>query len=225
MYSYLSFSRLRLGSKDINATRKALPILRDLDQPFCFNLHLKSQPYQLQFSDTASPENYTLLHPSIIILCYSIASPESLTNIQGYWKKLVETHFNYDEALPVILLGLMRDVRQKEDYDGRVRRMDGGGIGEADVLNGRRLVYPQEGVRVAQEMRCDRYCECSAFTGDVSISTGLFKVLRCVWRLDVFLLTVVSKLCREVFEDIATTAAMTTTAKGGKTPGWSCCVM
>ena len=90
----------------------------------------------------------------------------------------METHFNYDELLPVILLGLCRDVREKEDYDGRVRKMatvgeeGDGDDGEEEVLNGRRIVYPQEALRIAQETRCDRYCECSAITGDVSISTA-----------------------------------------------------
>ena len=88
------------------------------------------------------------------------------------------------------------------------RRMDQGGIGEDDVLNGRRMVYPQEALRVAQEMRCDRYCECSAVTGDVGISPDLSK-FRFAFRKFEYVLTW-SKLCREVFEDIATTAAMTT---------------
>lgn len=50
-------------------------------------------------------------------------------------------------------------------------------------------VMPQEGLRIAQEMRCDLYAECSALTGE---------------------------LCREVLEDIAKTAAKTTTEKGGR---------
>lgn len=54
------------------------------------------------------------------------------------------------------------------------------------------IIYPQEGVRVAQEMRCDKYMECSAVTGE---------------------------LVHEVFEDICRTAAMSTTAKGGLTEG------
>lgn len=163
-----SISRMTLGSKGVSVKAKVLPTLRDLDQPFSFNIRMYNRPYQFQFYDTASPTNYTLLQPSVIILCYSIANPESLTRIQSYWKKLVETHFNYDETLPVILLGLMRDLRQKEDYDGTVRPLDSGGVGESDVLNGRRVVYPQEGLGVAQEMRCDRYCECSALNGEVS---------------------------------------------------------
>ena len=143
-------------------------MLQDLDQPFSFNIRMYDRPYRFQFYDTASPTNYTLLRPSVIVLCYSIAEPASLANVSSHWKNLAETHFNYDEQLPVILLGLMRDVRRKEDYDGKLRRMDYGAMGESDVLNGRKLVYPQEALRVAQEMRCDRYCECSALTGDVS---------------------------------------------------------
>jgi len=61
------------------------------------------------------------LRPAVIILCYSIASPESLSSLKTNWKSVVEGHFNYDEEIPVIVLGLQRDVREKEDYDGLVR--------------------------------------------------------------------------------------------------------
>lgn len=54
-----------------------------------------------------------------------------------------------------------------------------------------------QGVTVAQEMRCDRYAECSAVTGE---------------------------LVNEVIEDIAMVAAKTTTEKGGLTEG-GCAVM
>ena len=159
---------MTLGSN--NTSSKQLPNLRDLDQPFPFNIHLYNRPYTFLFSDTASPENYTLLRPAVIILCYSVAEPESLTSIHTHWKHIVETHFNYDESLPVILLGLCRDVREKEDYNGKVRKLAGSGDGgdEGEVMLGRRVVYPQEAVRIAQEMRCDVYCECSALTGEVS---------------------------------------------------------
>ncbi|KAK4569409.1 hypothetical protein LTR86_003172 [Recurvomyces mirabilis] len=144
-----------------------------------------NRPYRFEFSDTASPTNYTLLRPSVIILCYSIGDPGSLESLQKIWKSIVGTHFNYDERMPVIVLGLKRDVRSKADYGG-------------EVIEKRQFVYPQEALRIAQEMRCDRYCECSALTGE---------------------------LCREVFEDIAKTAAMTTTSNGGKTQGTECSVM
>jgi hypothetical protein len=131
---------------------------------------------------------------------------------------VVETHFNYDEFLPVILLGLNRDARVKEDYDGNVRPMAGTGDGDGEVLVGRRIVYPQEALRIAQEMRCDRYCECSALTGEVSVvydrnHIGERLIRSCL------------QLCHEAFEDIARTACKTTTAKGGKSEAHYCSVM
>ena len=54
-----------------------------------------------------------------------------------------------------------------------------------------------QGLRVAQEFRCDRYAECSAVTGE---------------------------LMDEVMEDVARTAAKTTTQAGGLSDG-GCGVM
>lgn len=182
--------------------RKPLPQLRDLDQPYPFNIKLYNRPYRFELYDTASPTNYTLLRPSVLVLCFSIGDPTSLERLKTHWKRLVEEHYNYDEMLPVVVLGLQRDVRNREDYNGQVRSMapqDDNENGADNVaLNGRTFVYPQEGLRVAQEMRCDRYCECSALTGE---------------------------LCREVIEDISKTAALTTTEGGAKSQVSSCAMM
>ncbi|EME82805.1 uncharacterized protein MYCFIDRAFT_203405 [Pseudocercospora fijiensis CIRAD86] len=188
-------SRLRVGHE----YRGPLPQLRDLDQPFAFNIRMYNRPYRFEFYDTASPEHYTLLKPAMLVLCYDIGNPSSLASLHEKWKEVVEVHFNYDESLPVVVLGLKRDVRQKEDYDGHVRQLAAGENDEDEgaVLNGRTIVYPQEGLRIAQEMRCDQYCECAALTGE---------------------------LCREVIEDLSRRAAKTTTAKGGRTQGMQCVV-
>ncbi|TKA34238.1 hypothetical protein B0A50_00218 [Salinomyces thailandicus] len=192
-------SWLTLGQNP--SSNQTAPTLRDLDQPFSFDIRMYNRPYRFEFFDTASPTNYTLLNPSLVILCYSIADPPSLTSLQKKWRLVVEEYFNLDESIPVIVLGLQRDIRAKEDYAGHVRpsETENGEMGEdEEVLRPRTFVYPQEALRTAQEMRCDRYCECSALTGE---------------------------LCREVFEDIARTAAMTTTERGGRTQGTSCAVM
>ncbi|CAK3739013.1 related to transforming rho [Lecanosticta acicola] len=191
-------SRLAVG----HAYTKPLPSLHDLDEPHVFNIRLYDRPYRFELYDTASPTNYTLLRPSVIVMCYSIADPASLYNLKTRWNYEVEEHFNHDESIPVIVLGLQRDVRNKEDYDGRVRRSEPILEGEKEMdsapLNARTFVYPQEGLRVAQELRSDRYCECSALTGE---------------------------LCREVIEDISRTAAKTTTEKGGRSDGTHCVMM
>lgn len=129
-----------------------------------------NRPYRFEFYDTSSPTSYATLQPDFIILAYDITNRASLASLRGRWRVEVEAHFNYDEKMPVMVLGLKRDLRKE---DGR-------------------CVMPQEGLGVAQGMRCDRYAECSAVTGE---------------------------LCREVLEDIAQTAAKTTTEKGGRSEG------
>ena len=158
-------------------TSSPLPTLRDSEQPFVFDIKFTRRSFRLEFYDTASPTSYALMRPNIIILCYSIDDRQTLNSVYTTWKHIVETHFNYDESLPVILLGLKRDLRREGDPN---------------------VVFAQEAVGVAQQMRCDRYCECSAVTGE---------------------------LCREVFEDIAKTAAMTTTEQGGKSQPPPCVIM
>jgi Ras family protein A len=163
-----------------------LPTLRDLDQPFLFNIKMYNRPYQFEFYDTASPTHFTLLRPDFLILCYDITRRSTLTSLTTTWKSTIEGHFNYDESIPIMLLGLKRDLREEWTQE----EQDEGRLGES--------IMPQEGLRVAQEMRLDRYAECSAVTGE---------------------------LCREVLEDIARVAGRTTTEKGGRTDGTTCVVM
>lgn len=77
----------------------------------------------------------------------------------------------------MLVLGLKRDLRSEDDPNG--------------------IIYPQEAYRVAQEMRADKYMECSAVTGE---------------------------LMPEVFDDICKTALKSTTAEGGQSEG-SCAIM
>lgn len=132
--------------------------------------------FRLEFYDTASPTSYVLLRPSVIVLCFSIVDRGSLASLHQTWKDIVERHFNYNEQIPVIVLGLKRDLRKADDPDS---------------------VSGHEAVTIAQNMRCDRYCECSAVTGELS---------------------------ELVFEDIAKTAALTMTEDGGRAPGAHCIV-
>jgi Ras homolog gene family, member A len=150
--------------------------LRDSEQPFVYGIRMYSRPYRFEFYDTASPEHYALLRPDLIVLCFDINNRSSLEHVQTNWRKEVYMHYaQQDYRMPVILLGLKRDLRKEEG-----------------------MIWPQEAYRVAQEMRCDRYAECSAVTGE---------------------------LVREVFEDIAKVAAKTTTTAGGQSQGSACITM
>ncbi|KAL3428176.1 Rho-like small GTPase [Phlyctema vagabunda] len=147
-------------------------LLRDGDQPFVFDIRFFDRPYRFEFYDTGSPENWRLLKPHVVVLCYDISSRLSLINVQRTWVTETKRAFPSQTELPILLLGLKRDLRSEQDPNG--------------------IIYPQESYRIAQEMRCDKYMECSAVTGE---------------------------LVPEVFEDICRTAAMTTTAKGGLSEG------
>ncbi|KAJ4299347.1 hypothetical protein N0V90_004592 [Kalmusia sp. IMI 367209] len=151
-------SRLSLGIRphdDDDLPPYSLPTLRDMDQPFTFNISLYARPYTLAFSDTASPTSYTLLHPDFIILCYDISRRSTLESLRTRWLPIVNSHFNYDEALPVMVLGLKRDLRR--EWTDEEKKDDGRG----------ECLMPQEGVGIATEMLCDRYAECSAVTGEL----------------------------------------------------------
>jgi len=92
-------------------------------------------------------------------------------------------HFDaYEHDTPVMLLGLKRDLRTDETDD------DGTYI----------CIMPEEGLKAASNMRCDKYAECSALTGEL------------LW---------------EAVEDITRVAALTTTEKGGLSEGKGCAVM
>jgi Ras family protein A len=154
-----TFSRLSLGIQPQNDDLPPyeLPKLRDSDQPYAFDITLYGRPYRIRFYDTASPTNYTLLHPSVVILCYDISSRASLESLATTWLPIVNTHFNYDENLPFMVLGLKRDLRKQWTLQEVGPDKKGKGAS----------VMPPEGVMTAQRMLCDMYAECSALTGEL----------------------------------------------------------
>ncbi|WYZ36552.1 hypothetical protein EsH8_II_000058 [Colletotrichum jinshuiense] len=147
-------------------------LLRDIDQPFIFDIKLSDKPYRLEFYDTNSPDNWRLLEPDLVILCYDISQRLSLINMRRLWLKEVKLSFRRPDRLPILILGLKRDLRSEDDPNG--------------------IIYPQEAYQEAQEMRVDRYMECSAVTGE---------------------------LIKLAFEDICKTAILTRKAEGGQTEG------
>lgn len=71
--------------------------------------------YRFEFFDTASPEHYTLLKPDFIVLCYDINNRRSLINVQQVWfKRMVESYMKDRDDIPIMLLGLKRDLREEK---------------------------------------------------------------------------------------------------------------
>lgn len=61
-----------------------IPLLRDIDQPYTFSVNMSSERYRFEFYDTSSPENWRLLDPDVIIMCYDISQRLSLINMKRY---------------------------------------------------------------------------------------------------------------------------------------------
>ncbi|GAO13303.1 uncharacterized protein UV8b_00726 [Ustilaginoidea virens] len=124
-----------------------IPLLRDIDQPFMFNINVGRNEFCLEFSDTSCPDNWRLLDPDVIIICYDISQRLSLINMKRYWIDQVKMTFQRADTLPIVILGLKRDLRSEKDPNG--------------------IIYPHEAYQAAQSIRADRYVECSAVTGEL----------------------------------------------------------
>jgi hypothetical protein len=62
--------------------RQPITQLKDLYQPFVFELRARTTSYRLEFYDKSSPENWRLVKPDIVVLCYDITQRLSLINLQ-----------------------------------------------------------------------------------------------------------------------------------------------
>ncbi|KAI2632104.1 P-loop containing nucleoside triphosphate hydrolase protein [Hypoxylon sp. NC1633] len=164
-------SRISRGSKSLEG-HAPITLLRDIDQPFIFELQNRKRRYRLEFYDTSSPEDWRLLEPDLILICYDISQRLSLINMQRVWINQVHAAFQASDHLPIIVVGLKRDLRSESDPNG--------------------TIYPQEAYKVSQEMRVDKYVECSAVTGE---------------------------LLKLAFEEICNAATKTVAADGGLSEG------
>ncbi|KAH6896903.1 ras small GTPase, rho subfamily [Thelonectria olida] len=118
-----------------------------MDQPFIFEVKSGRRQFRFELSDTSSPDNWRTLDPNAIVICYDISQRLSLINMKRYWLPEVKKAFERIDTIPIIVLGLKRDLRSTKDPNG--------------------LIVPNEAYQVAQEMRADRYIECSAVTGEL----------------------------------------------------------
>ena len=94
-----------------------------------------------------------------------------------------------------MMIGLKRDLRR--DDESLIYPQEVGYVIPTWCFYMCAVADQAQSYRIAQELRCDRYAECSAVTGE---------------------------LLAETFEDVVRLAGMTTTEKGGQTEG-GCIVM
>lgn len=119
------------------------------------DIYLKGKHVELALWDTAGQEDYDRLRPlsypdsHVILICYAIDSLDSLDNITEKWAAEVR-HFCND--LPVLLIGCKKDLR-----DNALARQDCAALGQT-------LVTPEQGRKVAEDIKSHAHIECSART-------------------------------------------------------------
>lgn len=61
-----------------------IPALRDIDQPFIFEIKFGKDQFRFELYDTSSPDNWKLLDPDVVVICYDISNRLSLINMKRY---------------------------------------------------------------------------------------------------------------------------------------------
>jgi Ras homolog gene family, member A len=74
-------SRISGGGNSLDGN-VPITLLQDTNQPFIFELRNRRRAYRLEFYDTACPEDWRMVGPDLVLLCYDISQRLSLMNLQ-----------------------------------------------------------------------------------------------------------------------------------------------
>ncbi|KAI9357642.1 P-loop containing nucleoside triphosphate hydrolase protein [Zopfochytrium polystomum] len=119
------------------------------------DVHVEGQCVELALWDTAGQEDFDRLRPlsydgsHVILICFSVDSPDSLENVEEKWIGEVR---HYCPRRPVILVGCKKDLRHDAQVIEGLRR------------SGKSPVTFEQGQAVAAKIGAHRYLECSART-------------------------------------------------------------
>ena len=110
---------------------------------------------ELALWDTAGQEDYDRLRPlsypdtDVILMCFSIDSPDSLENIPEKWTPEVK---HFCPNVPIILVGNKKDLRNDENTKRELMKMK------------QETVKYEEGAAICEKINGFTYLECSAKT-------------------------------------------------------------
>ncbi|KAL1269819.1 hypothetical protein QQF64_032108 [Cirrhinus molitorella] len=121
------------------------------------DIEVDGKQVELALWDTAGQEDYDRLRPlsypdtDVILMCFSIDSPDSLENIPEKWTPEVK---HFCPNVPIILVGNKKDLRNDEHTRRELIKMK------------QEPVKPEEGRDMANRISAFGYLECSAKTKD-----------------------------------------------------------
>jgi len=135
------------------------------------DIEVDGKQVELALWDTAGQEDYDRLRPlsypdtHVILMCFSVDSPDSLENIPEKWVPEVK---HFCPNVPIILVGNKKDLRTDQNTIRELAR------------NRQAPVRYEEGQQMANKIGAIRYIECSALTKD-----GVRKVFEVCWLYSV----------------------------------------
>lgn len=118
------------------------------------DVDLDGRRVELALWDTAGQEDYDRLRPlsypdtNVVLICFSIDLPESLSNVQEKW---ISEVLHFCHGVPIILVGCKVDLR--DDPSTIQKLKEEGGLAP---------VSSAEGNAVAEKIGALKYIECSA---------------------------------------------------------------
>jgi len=119
------------------------------------NIVVDNVKVSLGLWDTAGQEDYDRLRPlsypqtDVFVLCFSVISPTSFTNITNKWMPEIRHHC---PDTPVILCGTKIDLREDRDFANQLQRQN------------LQSIKREQGQRLCKKIRAFKYVECSALT-------------------------------------------------------------
>ncbi|XP_043572296.1 LOW QUALITY PROTEIN: rho-related GTP-binding protein RhoA-D [Chiloscyllium plagiosum] len=119
------------------------------------DIEVDGKQVELALWDTAGQEDYDRLRPlsypdtDVILMCFSIDSPDSLENIPEKWTPEVK---HFCPSVPIILVGNKKDLRNDENTRKELAKMK------------QEPVKPEEGRDMTNKISAFGYMECSAKT-------------------------------------------------------------
>lgn len=117
------------------------------------DIEVDGKQVELALWDTAGQEDYDRLRPlsypdtDVILMCFSVDSPDSLENIPEKWTPEVK---HFCPNVPIILVGNKKDLRNDPNTIKELAKMR------------QEPVKPQDGRSMAEKINAFAYLECSA---------------------------------------------------------------
>ncbi|XP_005099714.2 cdc42 homolog [Aplysia californica] len=141
--------------------------------------------YVISLFDTAGQEEYihlralSYVNSDVFLLCYSVATPESLRHAQDKWIPEIRKH---SPNTPIILVGTQIDLRDEAAPPSR--KTSTASRDQHKSTKGQPVfISTKEGVYVASKLGLDSYVECSSLTEagisrlrEAAIESGLRRV-------------------------------------------------